>query len=538
MEKISPDKSKYRSELADFLIVGTGLAGLCAALYASRFGSVILVTKSTLNESNSYWAQGGIAAAIDPEDSPFIHAEDTIRAGRGLCNERAVEILVSEGKERIEYLIGLGLEFDSDKDGYALGLEGGHSKRRVLHAGGSSTGKKMVDFLLESIEREENVVVMEHTTLTDIISDEDICYGAWGYRQDTDEYLFLRANSTILATGGASALYKRTTNPRGATGEGIALAYRAGAEVMDMEFIQFHPTAFYTEDGESFLISEAVRGEGGYLLDSESKRFMKGYHELGELAPRDVVSKAIYNEINKTGREFVYLDLRHLDNDFVRKRFGNIYQLCGEQGYDLCKDLIPVAPAAHYTIGGVRTGMMGETNLSGLFCCGEVACTGVHGANRLASNSLLECIVFAKRAVEGAKQNLNVNLQDMTPLLRTDDLTSFHATGRELEQKFKFYEEKILSLTNNYLGIVRNEEGLEMFRSELNDIVEQHGQIGGWYSFKLGTMTDVCKFILDAAKLRKESRGAHIREDYPYENEDFKHHIVFKPGSGPSEVDI
>lgn len=537
MEKVSPDKLKYRSELADFLIVGTGLAGLCAALYASRFGSVILVTKSTLNESNSYWAQGGIAAAIDPEDSPFIHAEDTIRAGRGLCNEKAVEILVSEGKERIEYLIGLGLEFDSDEDGYALGLEGGHSRRRVLHAGGSSTGKKMVDFLLESIEREQNVFVMEHTTLTDIISDEEFCYGAWGYRQDTDEYLFLQAGATILATGGASALFKRTTNPRGATGEGIALAYRAGAEVMDMEFIQFHPTAFYTDDGESFLISEAVRGEGGYLLDAEYDRFMKNYHELAELAPRDVVSKAIYNETSKSGREFVYLDLRHLDSNYVRKRFGNIYQLCSEHGYDLCNDLIPVAPAAHYTIGGVRTGMLGETNVRGLFCCGEVACTGVHGANRLASNSLLECIVFAKRAVEGAKESLIPETQFMTPFMG-NDLTSLHATGEEQAVKFTYFEEKILNLTNNYLGIVRNEKGLETFRSELSDIVEGCGQLGGWYSFKLATMTDVCRFILDAAKLRKESRGAHIREDYPYENDDYKHHIVFKPGSDHSEVDI
>ncbi len=538
MENNPGVEKQNREEKADFLIVGSGLAGLCAAMYASRFGSVIVVTKSDLNVSNSYWAQGGIAAAMDPSDSPVMHAEDTINAGRGLCNSEAVEILVKEGKERIEDLISLGLEFDSDEDGFALGLEGGHSKRRVLHAGGSSTGKKMVEFFMENISADSNIRVMEYTTLTDIISENNTCYGAWGYRQDKDEYIFIRARSTILATGGASALFKRTTNPRGATGEGIALAYRAGAEVMDMEFIQFHPTAFYTESGESFLISEAVRGEGAYLLDSNGRRFMKDYHELAELAPRDLVSKAIYNELKETGKEFVYLSLEHLDSDYIKKRFENIYKLCGEYGYDMSRDMIPVAPAAHYTIGGVKTGLSGETNVRGLFCCGEVACTGVHGANRLASNSLLECIVFSKRAVEGAIRNLESDDPAVNPEYRADDLTSLTDATAEQEKEFKNWEEKILNDTNTYLGIVRNENGLRTFRKELSSVITRSRDLKGWFRFKLDTMIDVCRFIMDAAELRKESRGAHIREDYPEEDDRFRNHIVFKQGSKPSRTDV
>jgi len=538
MVNSSQNLKDCRKEHTDFLIVGSGLAGLCAALYASRYGSVIIITKSTLDQSNSYWAQGGIAAAMDLSDSPVIHAEDTIKAGRGLCNPEAVQILVSEGRERIVDLIELGLKFDSDKDGYALGLEGGHSKRRVLHAGGSSTGRKMVEFFIGNIDRDPNIRVLENTTLTDLISDKQKCYGGWGFSQNTGENIFISAGSTIIATGGACALFKRTTNPRGATGEGIALSYRAGAEIMDMEFIQFHPTAFYTPGGESFLISEAVRGEGAHLIDQSGRRFMKNYHKLGELAPRDIVSKAIYTELKNTDKEFVYLSLEHLDKKYIRQRFGNIYELCMNYGFDLTKDLVPVAPAAHYTIGGVRTGMKGETNVSGLLCCGEAACTGVHGANRLASNSLLECIVFSKRAVEGARENLGPDSDNDFDEKNITNLNLLSDTPAGQEEKYKILEERILRDTNSYLGIVRNEKGLGNFRSELEEILKQSESLRGWFRFKLGTMIDICKLILDAAEIRRESRGAHIREDYSDENDAFRHHIVFKLGEENSIIEV
>lgn len=399
-------------------------------------------------------------------------------------------------------------------------------------------GKKMVEFFMEKISGDPNIQLLEYTTLTDLLCENEVCCGAWGYRSQSDEHIFISAGSTILATGGASALFRRTTNPRGATGEGIALAYRAGAEVMDMEFIQFHPTAFYTEEGESFLISEAVRGEGAYLLDISGRRFMEDYHDLGELAPRDLVSKAIYNQLKKTGSDFVYLSLGHLNADYIKERFSNIYSLCLDYGYNLCSDMIPVAPAAHYTIGGVRTGMLGETNIEGLYLCGEVACTGVHGANRLASNSLLECIVFSKRAVDGAKSNINNRMDKYVPDLSLYELTSLSYTPEEQEDEFRILEDKILDDTNTYLGIVRNGEGLDQFGRELMFVIDRSRQLDGWFRFKIDTMIDVCSFILDAARLRRESRGAHIREDYPGEDSGFRNHIVFRKGSEPFRLDI
>ena len=519
----------------EFLIIGSGLAGLYAALYASKFGSVCLVTKSTLSESNSFWAQGGIAAAVDPEDSTVFHKEDTLNAGRGLCNNKAVDVLVEEGRERVLDLIELGMEFDSDEEGLMLGLEGGHSKRRVLHAGGNSTGQKMVEFLISSVEKNEKIDVLELTTITKLASDNECCYGAMGYKQDTAENIFINSRSTVLSTGGASALYQRTTNPEGATGEGISLAYQAGAEIMDMEFIQFHPTAFYTETGETFLITEATRGEGAHLLDHSGKRFMKNYHNLEELAPRDVVSKAIHNEINKSGKEFVYLTLEHLDRSKIRKRFSNIYGLCLNHGLDLTCDLIPVSPAAHYTIGGVKTGLEGETNIKGLFACGEVTCTGVHGANRLASNSLLECIVFSKRAIDGAKENLSsankVNFDFANEIVLSE-------TDSSDQEIFNEIKNSILINNTNSVGIVRNGEDLENYINQLGKWLDQSSSLSGWFRFKLGSMVDVSSMIAKQALLRTESRGAHVREDFEEENEDLRHHFVLRKGLEPYTVKI
>jgi len=521
------DLQKLRT---DFLVIGSGLAGLYAALYASGFGKVTLITKSTIEESNSFWAQGGIAAAMDPEDSTWFHIEDTLRAGRGLCNRKAVEILVEEGRDRVLDLISLGMEFDSGEGGLELGLEGGHTRRRVLHASGTSTGREMVRFLIAAVEKNPSITKFEHTGIINFLSDGENCYGALVLDQNFVPSL-INAKSTILATGGASALYKRTTNPKGSVGEGIALSYQAGAEITDMEFMQFHPTAFYSENGESFLISEALRGEGAYLLNSQGKRFMTEYSEYAELAPRDIVSSSIFQEMNSSGQNHVYLDLRHIESDYIMKRFSNIYNFCLNSGIDATCELIPVAPAAHYTIGGVKTGLFGETNIKGLFACGEVAATGVHGANRLASNSLLECVVFAKRAVDGAVQ-----------ILKEEDANNISIDSRNTEFEYSDSQSKSLSkhkasisqILNSDVGIVRNRDGMLSAIDRLDEISAFVEEFTGYYKIKLKMAVDVSLLIAKSALVREESRGVHIREDFPDENENWENHIVIKKGEKPS----
>lgn len=522
---------------SDFLIIGSGLAGLYAALYASKFGEVTILTKSTVEESNSFWAQGGIAAAIDPEDSAWFHIEDTLRAGRGLCNERAVELLVNEGIERVADLIDLGMEFDMGDKGLDLGLEGGHTKRRILHAGGSSTGREMVRFLIAAVEENPGITKYESTGVVKFLSRDGRCYGAVALGSDFEPRVFY-AGSTILATGGASAIFERTTNPGGSTGEGISIAYQAGARVTDMEFVQFHPTAFYSEDGGSFLISEAVRGEGAHLINTEGRRFMSDYSDLGELAPRDVVSRAIYKEMKESGKDCVYLDLKHMDAEIIKSRFENIYLACRELGFDITRDMIPVAPAAHYTIGGVSTGLRGETNIKGLSACGEVACSGVHGANRLASNSLLECIVFAKRAVDGALQNQDSATDTPGDLL--SQLTGYGISGsRDTEQKtYTECRENISSIMNRNVGMVRSGSGLKEASRELQECSGYLDKLTGYFKIKLNMILEVSQLITRFSLMREESRGVHIREDFPVENPIWKSHIVLERGKEPQIVKV
>ena len=515
----------------DFLIIGSGLAGLYAALYASKFGKVTLLTKSTIEESNSFWAQGGIAAAIDPEDSIWFHIEDTLRAGRGLCNREAVEILVEEGRDRVIDLIALGMEFDTGEGGLELGLEGGHTKRRVLHAGGTSTGREMVRFLIAAVEENSSITKFENTGVIKFLSDNKTCFGALALDQNFTPSL-IYSKSTILATGGASALYKRTTNPKGSVGEGIALSYQAGAEITDMEFMQFHPTAFYSENGESFLISEALRGEGAYLLNNQGERFMTKYSEYSELAPRDIVSRSIFLEMNKSGDNNVYLDLRHIESDYIINRFSNIYNFCIQNGVDATKDIIPVAPAAHYTIGGVRTGLYGETNIKGLFACGEVACTRVHGANRLASNSLLECVVFAKRAVDGALQILNDDTNSPDPSELNISELEFEYSESQSEALSE-YKKIVSQVLNRDVGIVRTKEGVLSAINKIEEIAQSLEEFSGYYRLKLKMVIDVSLLIAKSALIREESRGVHIREDYPKEDKSWQNHIVIRKGEKP-----
>lgn len=509
---------------SDYLIIGTGLAGLYAAYCASKTGTVSLITKSTLEESNSYWAQGGIAAAIDPEDSPLYHEEDTLKAGRGLCYKKAVEILVTEGRERVLEVIELGMKFDTDQEGYKLGLEGGHSKRRVLHADGTSTGKKIIDFLIKEVKEHNNIKVYEYTQIYKLLSYENTCYGGIAINYlDGDNYMF-ESHATIMATGGASALYKRSTNPPGATGDGIALAFNEGADVMDMEFIQFHPTSLYLEDGSSFLISEAMRGEGAVLLNHQGKRFMKDVHPDAELAPRDLVAGAIFREIKKSGQKYLYLSVSHLNPDFIRERFSNIYNYCLKKNIDITEDNIPISPAAHYFIGGIKTGLHSETNITGLYACGEVSCNGVHGANRLASNSLLECLVFSKRAVDHAN-----SIMDSSQLLNhiiDFNLMSYIKDTTE-ETKYLNYKNEISELMNSYIGIIRYEPELLNALNKITEMIDRASELNHFYSLQLNNIISVCSLIIKSTLERKESRGSHIREKFPHEDPEWECHLIW-----------
>lgn len=515
----------------DFVIIGSGLAGLYSALYASQFGQVALLTKSTLNVSNSYWAQGGIAAAVDATDSPNYHFNDTIEAGGGLCDEKAVRILVEEGKERIEELIKGGMKFDVEKGALALGLEGGHKKRRVLHAGGDSTGREIVNFVIHKVKEAKNIRLFENLIIHELDSDSACCYGAFGFDYGKNENVHFSSKATIAASGGASGIYLRNTNPHTSTGDGIALAYQAGAEIGNMEFMQFHPTAFYTKSGKTFLISEAVRGEGAYLLNKHRERFMERTHESKELAPRDIVSRAIFQQMKETKSFQVYLDLRHLDGEKIRKRFSNIYGEALNFGIDITKEIVPVAPAAHYTIGGIRTGLHAETTIKGLFACGEVTHSGVHGANRLASNSLLECIVFGKRAVDAALQ---------------DPVTSKRPVNQEVlkfnhqkEKEFTKIKNRIAELMNDKVGIVRNAESMQESLAKLTEIEQNFNfEPNEYFSKRLRSLLSVSRLIINSAIMRKESRGTHIREDYPEESPAMLYYIIQQKDKQPKFLPI
>ncbi|HXK33412.1 MAG TPA: L-aspartate oxidase, partial [Dehalococcoidia bacterium] len=383
----------------DFIIVGSGIAGLYAALLARQHGTVCILTKGSIDECNTKYAQGGIAAAIGPDDDPALHLRDTVEAGAGLVDEDAARILVEEAADRIHDLVTFGVPFDSTDGEVALGREAAHSRNRILHAGGDSTGAH-IEISLSNVARMSRITIKEYVEAEDIAVDAGRAAGVLALDTRMNVTTRFDAGAVILATGGVGQMFRVSTNPDVATGDGIALAYRAGAEVQDMEFIQFHPTALRLPGVPVFLISEAVRGEGAVLRNAAGERFMPGYHEKAELAPRDVVARAIVSEMTKTGADSVYLDVTHLDAARVTARFPQIYRHCLDHGVDITREPVPVSPAAHYMMGGVRTNTWGETTLPGLYACGEVACTGVHGANRLASNSLLETVVFAKRIVE------------------------------------------------------------------------------------------------------------------------------------------
>ncbi len=521
----------------DYIIVGSGLAGLYAAYKASAKGSVAVITKSFLRESNSFNAQGGIAAVTSRDDNPEIHKSDTLIAGRGLCEDHSVEILVNEGPDRIAEIIAEGMEFDTVNGVLALGLEGGHHKRRILHAGGDATGRWITEFAIKKVLERDNISIFENTLLLDLLVSEGECYGVrcWSENEalQSDEKgseVLLYANHVFLTSGGASAVYARTTNPQTTIGDGLAIAYKSGCRILDMEFIQFHPSGLYLKDSQrAFLISEAVRGERAHLLDKNGKRFMVPIHELAELAPRDIVARSIYKQMQKDGMPYVTLSLKHLDKEMILQRFPGIYAQCKEFGYDLTQE-IPVAPAAHYSVGGVMSNNEGRTDVKRLYVCGEVAATGIMGANRLASNSLIECLVFASRAVEDS-----VKVGAVKECPHFDHEYTKDEANAELYARLK---EQVSEIMNSHAGIIRSEEGLKEGLKKIEALSQSikqrqaQRQVSGreYYLEASRRLLCVARLIMSPALLRQESRGGHYREDFPCADEAYALHSVQRKG--------
>jgi len=519
----------------DFLIVGGGIAGLTAALEASKFGKVILLTKGKIGETATEKAQGGIAAAIDQiKDSTEYHFEDTIEAGAGLCNEEAVRVLVTEGVDRVKELIEMGARFDRAETeaggGFALALEGAHKQRRILHAG-DETGAEIERTLGRKVVKEGKVEIHQQIMGINLLIKNGRCVGINALALKNHKRKNYLAKATLIATGGVCQVYLYTTNPSFATGDGVAMAYRAGAEVTDMEFVQFHPTALVQfkqfEDLVAlprFLISEAVRGEGGFLLNNRGERFMEKYDAQKELAPRDVVARSIVEEMKATNDDHVYLSLKQIGPEPIKHRFPMIYKTCLERGLDITKDNIPVAPAAHYFMGGIKTDINARTNIPGLFASGECASTGVHGANRLASNSLLEGTVFGYRAAQAAKTEFGRQIPEFSqqppalkkPLLKDVDI--------------KRYKLIIKSTMWNCVGIIRSKESLDQALLKLASLEQQFDfEPQSLEEFELKNLLLISQLIIRGSLDRTESRGAHYRIDFPKsDDKNWKKHLVYK----------
>jgi L-aspartate oxidase len=486
----------------DFLVIGAGVAGLRAAIELAEAGTVLVVAKDSLRESSSEYAQGGIAVALSDDDEVELHEQDTLYAGDGLCDRVAVRTLVEEGPGAIQELIEWGAEFDREGNKLAFTREGAHSRNRILHAHGDSTGREIARTLYQKACSLPNVTFRSYAATTELLVQDGVT-GAMIWDAKAEIEFPIQARAVLLATGGLGRVFLNTTNPEVATGDGVAMAYRAGAEISDIEFVQFHPTALAVEGAPRFLLSEALRGEGGLLRNARGERFMERYHPLKELAPRDVVARAIVSEMTSTGAPHVFLDVSHRGESFIRERFPRIYETCLRYGVNIANGPAPVAPAAHYAMGGVRTDLDGRTNIARLFAAGEAACTGVHGANRLASNSLLEGVVFgirAGRAMREAREATHAAVESR----------SIHAPAPYLAEIQRIAWEKC--------GIVRSAEGLREAEERLEALKTE--------SPEERNARQVALLIARCALAREESRGAHFRSDYPKARDAFARHSV------------
>ena len=520
------DSRALSHRFADVLVVGSGVAGLRAALAAAEHGEVLLVSKDELRESNTQYAQGGIAVVLAEPDSFEAHIADTLAVGQGLCEREVVEVVVREGPARIRELIEGGAHFDEERGEFTLTREGGHSRARIIHAQGDATGAEVEQTLVAQVTSCPRIQCLDHTFVVDLLTDDGECLGAILSSQ-MHGITLVWAKQTILASGGIGQVYRETTNPDVATGDGIAIAYRAGAVLQDMEFVQFHPTTLYIAGASRWLISETVRGEGAYLINKQGERFMARYHPDGELAPRDVVSRAIVTEMRATGATQVFLDLRHLDPAGVRARFPTIARVCTQFELDIAEQLIPVRPSAHYMIGGMRVDLDARTSLDRLYACGECTCSGLHGANRLGSNSLLEGLVFGSRAGHAAGLRAAANGHDVQPRHIHSDLPSGDADQLDLGD----VSNALKSLMWRSAGIERDEDGLREAEQNIDFwcsyvMAREFTFRGGW---ELQNMLTLAKTIAVAARRRQESRGVHFRSDFPDTDDgQWKTHVTFQ----------
>ncbi len=507
----------------DVLVLGSGIAGLTTALSLPDDVAVLVVTKGELRDGSTSEAQGGVAAAIGADDSPVEHFEDTIEAGCGICNEDAVRLVTDEGPARLAELAELGVAFDREENEYSLTREGGHRRARILHARGDATGSAISDALLARLRERPQVTVYDDTFALDLLTLDGVCHGAlvWHAKHGL---LMVRAKQTVLATGGCGRIFRETTNPSVVTGDGTAMAFRAGASLEDMEFVQFHPTTLYVAGASRALISESLRGEGAVLRNRVGERFMPRYHEAAELAPRDVVSRSIIEEMRRTEHTNVYLDVRGMTAEFMEGRFPTITGLCRRFGLEPTEDLIPVRPAAHYMIGGVRTDLDGHTDLTNLLACGEVACTGLHGANRLGSNSLLEGLVFGRHCAETAARSL----ADMNEPLSVHTLQGLPREPTYGRLNLEDVADSLKAQMWRDAGVVRNgkdlDEGLDMITFWCRYVMDKEfGDPQGW---ELQNMLTVARLVAMSARQREETRGVHCRTDFPETSPAWQRHII------------